>query len=80
MPLILPGVADYAPVTTAQFDLLAQIVVRAAEHCYVRKPIADDVRALVRRGYLLFTEHNGKTVVQPTAAGRLMVERGHAVG
>ncbi len=79
MPLILPGAADHAPVTAAQFSLLAQIIVRDGEHCYVRLPIGDDVRALVRRGYLLFGEHNGKTVLKPTAAGRLRAERGNAL-
>ncbi len=80
MPILLPGAAPDAPVTAAQFSLLAQIIVRGGEYCYVRTPIADDVRALVRRGYLLFSAHNGKMILKPTVPGRLMVARGHAVG
>ncbi len=79
MTLILPNSPDHAPVTAAQFDLLTQIVVRDAEHCYVRKPIADDVRSLVRRGFLAFSEHNGKMVLRPTAAGRLRVALANAL-
>ncbi len=33
MTLILPGTTEHAPVTAAQFSLLAQIIVRDGEHC-----------------------------------------------
>jgi len=54
----------------AEFSLLTQIIPCASEYAYIRAPVGEEVRSLLRRGYLRAVDHNGKAVLQPTGAGK----------